>query len=128
MRLTSRGDYAVRLLVELAKNQGSVMSLMEASKKQEIPFYYMQILVSELKKAELVKSVRGRGGGYALAKSPEEISLYEVFAAVQEPINSILEGLKKGETNEAKNLYGVFSTIDNVANNILNEVKLKDLL
>lgn len=128
MRLTSRGDYAVRTLIELAKNEGGVLSLHAAATNQKIPFYYLQTLIGSLKKAGLVDSVRGKGGGYFLTRPASEISMYEVFAAVQEPINSILQDYKKGDTPEALKLYEVFSTIDKVSDNILNEVKLKDLL
>lgn len=128
MRLTSRGDYAVRTLIELAKIEGTVLSLHAAASNQHIPFYYLQNLIGLLKKAGLVSSQRGKGGGYFLAKPADKITLYEIFAAVQEPVNSILQDYKKGDTVEANNLYGVFSTIDRVADNILNEVTLKDLI
>jgi Rrf2 family protein len=84
MKLSTRGRYGTRLMLELAKNYGKgPTSIAEISRKQEIPIKYLEQLIIPLKKASLVTSVRGPRGGHMLTKSPEEITLWEILVLLE---------------------------------------------
>lgn len=91
MRLTSKGRYAVSAMVDLTKNGGdSPVTLASISERQFISLSYLEQLFRCLRESGLVSSVRGPGGGYRLAKAPEEISVADVIRAVNEPIRTTL--------------------------------------
>ena len=74
MKLSTKGRYGLRAMVDLASycEEGPV-SIMAISKRQDISERYLEQIVSKLKKAELVKSIRGAGGGYVLAREAKDI-------------------------------------------------------
>ena len=79
MKLSTRGRYGTRLMLELTKNYGKgPVSMNEIAKNQNIPIKYLEQLILPLKKAMLIKSVRGPKGGHMLAKSPKKINLWEI--------------------------------------------------
>ncbi|WGM46874.1 HTH-type transcriptional regulator IscR [Brevundimonas sp. NIBR10] len=94
MRLSTKGRYAVMAMADLAKNglgsDGSAraVSLAEIATRQEISLSYLEQLFARLRKGGLVKSVRGPGGGYRLAKAPQETVVSEIVLAVDEPIRA----------------------------------------
>src|SRR3954465_2717830 len=81
--LPTRADYALRALIELTHAAGSLTTDAIAT-AQSIPRTFLSVILSQLGRAELVKSRRGRSGGYTLARSPEEISVAEVVRAVED--------------------------------------------
>lgn len=97
MRLSTRGRYAVMAMVELAARQGaeapdgggrSQVSLAEIAHAQHLSLAYLEQLFGPLRRAGLVTSARGPGGGYRLARPPARISISEVVLAVDEPIQA----------------------------------------
>lgn len=89
MRLSTKGRYAVMAMADLAKNgSGRAVSLAEIATRQEISLSYLEQLFARLRKGGLVKSVRGPGGGYRLAKAPGETVVAEIVLAVDEPIRA----------------------------------------
>ena len=87
MQLSSKGRYAVMAMADLATaGQGAVESLASISARQHISLPYLEQLFAKLRRAGLVNSTRGPGGGYCLARSTEDITLAEVMAAVDEPV------------------------------------------
>lgn len=84
MKLSTRGRYGTRLMIELAKNYGDgPMSMSEISNKQGIPVKYLEQLIIPLKKEGLIKSVRGPKGGHMLARDPRKINLWELLSALE---------------------------------------------
>jgi len=80
MKLSTRGRYGTRLMLELATQYGKgPISMSDISKNQKIPIKYLEQLIIPLKKAGLITSVRGPKGGHMLAKTPREINLWEVL-------------------------------------------------
>jgi len=80
MKLSTRGRYGTRLMIELAKFYGKgPMSIARISKHQDIPIKYLEQLIIPLKKAGLITSVRGPKGGHMLSRPPENINLWEVL-------------------------------------------------
>lgn len=88
MRLTSKGRYAVRAILDLTFNSnGRPVRLQEISERQKISLHYLEQLFRRLRKGSVVKSVRGPGGGYVLSRSMDEISIKDVLVSVGENIN-----------------------------------------
>jgi Rrf2 family iron-sulfur cluster assembly transcriptional regulator len=88
MRLTSKGRYAVRAMLDLTFNSnGNPVRLQEISTRQGISLHYLEQLFRKLRTGKSVKSVRGPGGGYVLARSMDEISIKDILDCVGENIN-----------------------------------------
>jgi Rrf2 family iron-sulfur cluster assembly transcriptional regulator len=88
MRLTSKGRYAVRAMLDLTINsKGNPVRLQEISRRQAISLHYLEQLFRKLRTGQVVKSVRGPGGGYVLSRNMDEISIKDVLSSVGENIN-----------------------------------------
>ncbi len=84
MKLTTKGRYAVRLLMELAMRPGpEPMPLKEAAQRQDISEKYLWQVAAALKKAHLLTATPGPRGGYALARPAERITLLDILSAVE---------------------------------------------
>lgn len=89
MRLSTKGRYAVMAMVDLARNgNGSPIALADIADRQEISLSYLEQLFAKLRRGGLVKSVRGPGGGYLLARDPDQTRISDVILAVDEPIRA----------------------------------------
>lgn len=87
MRLSTRGRYGVRLMLELALQNGNgPVFLKQIAERQGISERYLGQLLAPLKRAGLVHATRGAKGGYALAKAPAEISLQEILRCLEGPL------------------------------------------
>ncbi len=87
MKLSTRGRYGVRAMLELAMHKsGSPLALQEMASRQGISAKYLEQLLIPLKAAGLVTSVRGAKGGYLLAMPPEKISLYDIVRTLEGPL------------------------------------------
>jgi Rrf2 family transcriptional regulator, cysteine metabolism repressor len=87
VHFSTRGEYGVRLMVELARHQGTgPISLTEMADHEALPRPYLEQLVVSLREAGLVNSTRGAHGGYELTRPPEEIRMGEVLRALEGPI------------------------------------------
>ncbi|MBI2520908.1 MAG: Rrf2 family transcriptional regulator [Bdellovibrio sp.] len=88
MRLTSKGRYAIRAMLDLTvHSNGNPVRLQEISGRQNISLHYLEQLFRKLRNGQAVKSVRGPGGGYVLARSMDEITVKDVLDCVGENIN-----------------------------------------
>ena len=90
MKLTTRGHYSVKALLDLSLQRGyGPMSVREIATRQDLPAPYLEKLLIEMRKAGLVQSIRGSVGGYKLARSPAQISLGQILEAVGETIEPL---------------------------------------
>lgn len=90
MKLTTRGHYSVKALLDLSLQQGyEPVSVRAIATRQDIPAPYLEKLLIEMRKAGLVQSIRGSIGGYKLARSPAQISLGQILEAVGETIEPL---------------------------------------
>jgi Rrf2 family iron-sulfur cluster assembly transcriptional regulator len=93
MKLSTKGRYAMVALVDIAlQPAGSVVTLSEVSRRQDISLPYLEQLFVKLRRADLVISVRGPGGGYRLARPASEIRVADVLAAVDETVDALHKG------------------------------------
>ncbi|MFQ5439061.1 MAG: Rrf2 family transcriptional regulator [Paracoccaceae bacterium] len=93
MKLSTKGRYALIALADLAEGGGSrLVSLAELSGRQDISLAYLEQLFVRLRRARIVESVRGPGGGYRLARAAETIRLSEILQAVDETMDALSKG------------------------------------
>ena len=93
MKLSTKGRYAVMAMADLASQKSdNPISLAEIAERQDISQTYLEQLFVKLRRAGLVDSVRGPGGGYRLARSPESIRISEVLGAVDETVSAMHTG------------------------------------
>ncbi len=91
MRISARGDYATRAVLDLAVHHkdGGVSQIHSIAERQHIPLKYLQNILLTLKKAGVLRSRRGNLGGYYLARPPKEITLGEVIRIIDGPLAPI---------------------------------------
>jgi len=97
VRLTTKGRYAVTAMLDLAFHSDiKPVTLTDIAARQTISLSYLEQLFSRLRRANMVKGIRGPGGGYTLADSADKINIADIIAAVDEPIDATKCG---GEAN-----------------------------
>ncbi len=80
MKISTKGRYAIRVMIDLAEhNSGEFITLMDIAKRQEISEKYLEAIVSVLSRNDLLISLRGKGGGYKLAKTPEQYTVGSIL-------------------------------------------------
>jgi Rrf2 family transcriptional regulator, cysteine metabolism repressor len=85
--VSTRGEYGMRLMVDLARHFGEgAVSLHAVATREELPEAYLEQLVASLRKAGLVQGKRGAGGGYTLARDPRAITAGDIVRALEGPI------------------------------------------
>lgn len=93
MKLSTKGRYAMVALTDIALQSGDdLVSLGDISKRQDISLPYLEQLFVKLRRAELVESVRGPGGGYRLARPASDIRVCDILAAVDETVDALHKG------------------------------------
>jgi Rrf2 family protein len=90
MRISTRGEYGLRALMELGSEPGKGLSLRDIAGRQHISLDYLEQIVPALKAAGLVKAKRGAQGGYQLAKPAEEITVYDALVALEGPLDPMM--------------------------------------
>ena len=89
MKLSTKGRYAGMAMADLASNTvGDPISLAEIARRQEISLSYLEQLFGKLRRGEVVKSVRGPGGGYLLSRTPSHVRISDIILAVDEHIKA----------------------------------------
>lgn len=89
MRISAKEDYAVRAMIELAIADGGPLTREQIAEAQEIPTSFLQNILVELRHAEIVDALRGRDGGFRLARPAAEITVADVVRAVSGPLATV---------------------------------------
>lgn len=128
MKLTTRGHYSVKALLDLSlqPNFGPA-SVKAISQRQDLPAPYLEKLLIEMRKAGLVESVRGVQGGYQLAKPPAHISLGQILEAVGETIEPLPHHSPDTEQAEDWVTYTVWKRLHQKLKEALYSISLEDL-
>lgn len=87
MKISTRTEYGIRVLIALARSDDDrCMSLTEIAKREKLPHAYLEQLVGDLRRAELVTATRGQAGGYRLARPASEIHMTDAVRALEGPL------------------------------------------
>jgi len=133
MKLSSKGRYAVMALTDMARfNQKEPISLRDISLRQGISLVYLEQLFLKLKKNNVVKSIRGKKGGYMLSKEASEIKISDILFAVDEKVKTIgcEKHSKKGcNGRSAKCIsHNLWDELEDYINNFFQQRSLGDLI
>ena len=133
MNISTKGRYGLRAMLDLALNyEGKPVTLSAVAKRQGISEGYLEQLMSMLKKAGLIKSIRGAGGGYVLARDMSEISVGDVLRALEGSLQPVeCAAFSQEESCEASGgcvTKYVWQRINESINQTVNEISLKQLV
>ena len=133
MKLSTKGRYAMVALADIALTGGDdVQSLAIVARRQNISFSYLEQLFVRLRRAGIVDSVRGPGGGYMLARSPENIRIIDVLEAVDEPMDALQIGGGMSGSNSGTKAQSLTNRLwEGLSANIyvfLHNAKLSDVI
>jgi Rrf2 family protein len=126
MNISSRCDYAVRAIIDLARQapSGQTRTATEIAERERIPEKYLVHILLQLKRAGIVQSVRGAQGGYMLARAPSAVSVLDVITAVDGPI---LDPLPGGES-PSEEVRLVWRKVEKRLTETLGEITIQSLL
>lgn len=130
MRLTTKGRFAVTAMLDLALNEvDKPVTLAGISERQGISLSYLEQLFSRLRRNGLVKSVRGPGGGYRIAKQHSEISVSDIITAVDELIDATQCGGEENCHEERRCMtHDLWASLNSKILEYLSGVSLADLV
>ncbi|WP_018864232.1 MULTISPECIES: Rrf2 family transcriptional regulator [Thioalkalivibrio] len=130
MKLTTKGRYAVTAMLDVAMHtKNGPVSLAEVARRQKLSLSYLEQLFSRLRRQGLVNSSRGPGGGYALSREPEGISVAEIIVAVDEPVDVTRCGGKANCNSESRCLtHDLWTDLSQQLYDFLSNRTLADVL
>jgi Rrf2 family transcriptional regulator, iron-sulfur cluster assembly transcription factor len=130
MKLSTRARYALRMMVEIARRPGTdLVSLGDVADHIKISKRYLDQLAIALKSSSLIRSMRGRGGGYQLARRADDISVAQIIEAAIGPIN-VVECVRHPEAclkSDGCECRWVYQRINDGIVNLLNGMSLAEL-
>ena len=130
MKISTKGRYGVKAMMDLAVHYGETpTSIKSISARQGISEYYLEQLFSPLRRAKLIKSIRGAQGGYILNRLPSEITILEIMNILEGPVE-ISECLDKEDCNhiDACATRVLWQKISDSINSVMAGITLGDML
>ncbi|MBC2579019.1 Rrf2 family transcriptional regulator [Clostridium sp. DJ247] len=133
MKLSTKGRYGVKAMVDLAIHYGEEPSSIKSiSERQNISEYYLEQLFSPLRKANLIKSIRGAQGGYILSRDPKDISVADIMTVLEGPIE-ISECIEENNEISCNNIECcatrvLWSRIKKSIDSVMESTTLQDML
>lgn len=132
MNFSKRSRYGIRALIDLAENTGcSCMQLSEIADRNSISVKYLEQIFASLRKAGILRSIKGPQGGYLLGREPESLKISEIVLALEGSYFLENEESKDGENGGAEALAiqtEIIDPINELIDKYLNSVTLKDLV
>lgn len=132
MRISTKGRYALRMMIDLAINDnGSYISLKDIAKRQGISDKYSEQIINQLSKAGHVKSIRGSKGGYMLSKQPNEYTVGDILRVMEgslAPVACIDEGSEFCKRASTCVTLEVWQKLNKAINDVVDNITLEDLM
>ena len=132
MMVSTRGRYALRILVDLAENQGDgFVTLREVAVRQEISEKYLESIVKDLVKARILEGLRGKGGGYRLCCAPDEINVLDVLVRMEgtlAPVACLEDGAPPCARAADCRTLTLWQGLDEVVRSYLRGFTVQDLM
>jgi Rrf2 family protein len=132
MKISSRTEYGIRVLVTLARtDDGACLSLAEIARREKLPHAYLEQLVGDLRRAGLVTSTRGVTGGYRLSRPAREIAMTEAIRALDGPLLEMpcagVEDLEHCDRPQPCSVHEVFQRVHESLNASLGATTLAEV-
>jgi len=134
LTLSTRGEYGVRAMFEIAREyERGPLSIKEIARRQGVSIPYLEQLLNRLRRAGLIKSQKGPGGGYVLIKRPEEISIGIILKVLEGPValtNCLAPASDRRECSLVKKCVArlLWQSLGNKIEEFLENITLQDLL
>ena len=132
MRLTYRGDYALKTILDLTLHYGNTpVTIHDVAKRADIPIKFLEQILLDLKRGGFVESRRGKVGGYLLAKAPSQIKLGEVIRFIDGPIEPIacVEKNYSGCSDTYKCVFKkIWMGVAKATSDIIDNITFEDLV
>ena len=131
MRISTKGRYALRLMLDLAVNgNDNYISIKNISTRQEISDKYLEQIINQLCKAGFVKSVRGPAGGYSLKRKPEEYTVGMILRLTEgslAPVDCVEDGTDCGRADQCVTVL-LWKKLNDAINGVVDNITLADLV
>ena len=132
MLISTKGRYALRVLIDLAEHQSDgYIPLKAIAQRQEISEKYLESIIKLLVKAKLLAGVRGKGGGYRMTKPPEEYTVGQVLRLTEEslaPVSCLEDGADACQRAAECRTLALWQGLDKAINDYLDSVTVDDLM
>lgn len=130
--ISTRGRYALTVMIDLATNQGDgYVPMKDVAARQNLSLKYLEQILPALKKNNLVEGIQGKGGGYRLAKSPEECAIGEILRVTEKelaPVSCLSQNAEACSKKSECKTIRFWEGLNNAVNNYIDNVSLADLL
>ncbi|GGR00495.1 RrF2 family transcriptional regulator [Deinococcus ruber] len=130
MWISTKAQYGLRALVDIARQPDDVVPLRDVSARQGISQAYLEQIASNLRRSGFIRSVRGASGGYRLARTPEQINAYDVVVAMEGSIAPVhcVEAEHSCDRSGACSTEGLWRRVDSALREVLGASTLADLI
>ena len=132
MKITFKGDYALKIILDLALNYDKgIAQIKDISKRQDIPTKFLEQIITTLKGAGYVKTVRGPKGGVFLSRPPSKITMGEIMRLMEGPTSPVAcvskSGYNKCSYEKKCALRGYFAEIRDRVNDVVDKTTFQDI-
>ncbi len=131
MRISAKGEYAIRAMLDLTMHDGKgLQPIQDVAARQGIPQRYLEQVLLQLKRAGFLHSRRGSAGGYRLSRVPDQITVGAVLRAVEGPpagADSHRRGARAGRADDAPDLYELWQEIAEAVSGVIDRTTFEDL-
>ena len=132
MMVSTKGRYALTVMVDLARlSDGGYVSLSDIAERENLSMKYLESIISILNKGGMLHSLRGKNGGYKLARSPEEYSINEILLLTEgtlAPVNCIMQDGVQCDKAATCSTLPLWAGLDNVIEQYLSRITLDDII
>ncbi|MBR2186900.1 MAG: Rrf2 family transcriptional regulator [Lachnospiraceae bacterium] len=132
MMISTRGRYALRVMIDIASNQGDgYVPMKEVAARQGLSLKYLEQIIPPLTGHGLIKGIQGKGGGYRLTKEPSQYNIGEILRLTEKdlaPVSCLAEGAPECERRQKCKTVALWEGLEKVTNEYLNSKTLDELL
>ena len=132
MMVSTKGRYALTVMVDLAKlSDGGFVSLADIAERENLSMKYLESIISILNKGGMLKSIRGKNGGYKLAREPKDYNISEILLLTEgtlAPVNCIMQEGIQCEKAATCSTLPLWAGLDNVIDKYLSTITLEDII
>ena len=132
MRVSSRGRYALRVMIDLAEHQGGgYIPMKDVARRQEISLKYLERILPVLTKSGCIEGIQGKGGGYRLTRPPEDYRVGEILRLTEgclAPVSCLADGAAPCKRAGACRTLAMWAKANTLINAYFDSVTLADLM